>query len=276
MKPKHRKKRNLLLKKINFFLKETSRQPYLFLYPYFFLVIMIEPDSLLLGDCLDVMKEIPDNSIDLIVTDPPYKVTARGNYGNTGGMMKSKIYMDGDVFSHNHITPEEYAPEFYRILKENTHCYVMCNHLNLQNMMNVFTENGFKFTKSLIWNKKNKIMGLYYMSQFEYILFFRKGEGVPIHHCGTADILEIPQKKHKDADGKNLHDTEKPVELMKILIENSSKEGDTILDPFVGIGTTCLAAYNTNRHYIGIEKDETYFNIAKERIEKAKEQAVFV
>lgn len=108
-------------------------------------------------------------------------------------------------------------------------------------------------------------MGHYYMSCFEYILFFRKGKGIRINNCGTPDILSIPNKKTK-IDGKNIHDTEKPVELMKILIENSSKEGDTILDPFMGSGTTGIACRKTNRKFIGVEIDEQYFKIAKERI----------
>lgn len=122
---------------------------------------------------------------------------------------------------------------------------------------------GFHFIKSLIWNKGNKIMGQFYMSQFEYILFFRKGKGVKINNCGTSDILSIPNIKRKDANGKNLHDTEKPVELMKILIENSSLENQIVLDPFMGIGSTGIACLQANRKFIGIEIDEKYFNIAK-------------
>ena len=217
-------------------------------------------------DCLEILKEIEDNSIDLVVTDPPYKVTARGNAGNSGGMMKKKLSMQGKIFKHNDIKPSEYIPELFRILKDGSHCYIMTNHVNLQEKLNVATETGFKFIKSLIWNKGNKIMGQYYMSQFEYILFFRKGKGKKINHCGTADILNVPNKKEKGEDGKNLHDTEKPVELMKILIENSSKEGDVVLDPFMGIGATCIACKELNREFIGIELDEKYFNIALERL----------
>ena len=160
----------------------------------------------------------------------------------------------------------EYAPEFYRILKDGSHCYVMTNHINLIKMLNVFTDCGFHFIKSLIWNKGNKIMGQYYMSQFEYILFFRKGYGKKINNCGTADILYVPNKKTKDENGKNIHDTEKPVELMKILIENSTQKGDIVLDPFVGVGSTALACIESERNYIGIELDENYYNIAKERV----------
>jgi len=220
-------------------------------------------------NCLEIFKTIPNESIDLIVTDPPYKTMPRGNTGSAGGIFTKKINMQGRVFAHNDIDCSEYAPEFYRILKDGTHCYVMTNHINLIHMLNTFTDNGFHFIKSLIWNKGNKIMGQFYMSQYEYILFFRKGKGIKINNCGTSDILSIPNKKTKDEDGKNLHDTEKPVELMRILVENSSQAGQTVLDPFMGIGSTGVACINTNRNFIGIELDENYFNIAKERIECA-------
>ena len=111
-------------------------------------------------------------------------------------------------------------------------------------------------------------MGQFYMSQFEYILFFRKGKGIKINHCGTSDILSIPNKKTKDNNGHNLHDTEKPIELMQILIDNSSKEKQLILDPFMGIGSSGIAALNLNRKYIGIELDKQYFDIAKSRMNK--------
>ena len=143
-------------------------------------------------------------------------------------MLQKDINKKGKVFQFNDISPAEYAPEFYRILKDGTHCYVMTNHINLIEMLNTFTNCGFHFTKSLIWNKGNKIMGQFYMSQFEYILFFRKGKAKKINNCGTSDILSIPNIKTKDEENKNLHDTEKPVELMKILIENSTTEGETV------------------------------------------------
>lgn len=202
----------------------------------------------------------------MIATDPPYKITARGHAGNSGGMLKKKISMSGQVFQHNNIDCAEYAPEFFRVLKDGGHCYVMTNHINLIHMLNVFTDSGFHFIKSLIWDKRNKIMGLYYMSQFEYILFFRKGRGVKINHCGTSDILSVPNIKIKGGDGRNLHDTEKPVELMKILVDNSSQPGEVVLDPFMGIGSTGIACSDLGRNFIGIEIDESYFDIARRRI----------
>ena len=228
--------------------------------------------KLINGNCLDTLKNIPNESIDLIVTDPPYPTTSRGNAGNSGGMLQKDINKKGKVFTYNNINCKEYAPEFYRLLKDGSHCYVMTNHINLIDMLNTFTDVGFHFIKSLIWNKGNKIMGQYYMSQYEYILFFRKGKGKKINNCGTSDILSISNKKTKDKDGKNIHDTEKPVELMEVLVNNSSQENELVLDPFMGVGSTGLACIKNNRNFIGMELDENYFNIAKERIEEIEEQ----
>lgn len=225
--------------------------------------------KLIHGDCLESLKKMPNESINLIVTDPPYPTTARGSAGNSGGMLQKDINKKGKVFTHNDIDCEKYAPEFYRVLKDGSHCYVMTNHLNLIHMLNTFTANGFHFIKSLIWDKGNKIMGQYYMSQFEYILFFRKGRAVRINDCGTSDIISVPNKKQKGEDGKNLHDTEKPVGLMDVLIRNSSNEGGLVLDPFMGIGAAGVSAVGNNRNFIGIELDDTYFAIAKNRIENA-------
>ena len=225
-----------------------------------------ESCKLVYGDCLNIIKQIPDSSVDLLVTDPPYPTTSRGNAGNSGGMCQNELFTKGKVFKHNNIDCSQYAQDFYRILKDGSHCYVMTNHVNLIKMLNTFTKSGFHFIKCLIWNKGNKIMGQYYMSQFEYILFFRKGKGIKINHCGTSDILAVPNNKTKDINGKNLHDTEKPIELMKILIDNSSQIGDTVLDPFMGIGATGIASKQLGRKFIGIELDENYYNIAVKRI----------
>jgi site-specific DNA-methyltransferase (adenine-specific) len=222
--------------------------------------------KLICGECVEQLKLLDDNSIDLIVTDPPYKVTSRGSAGNSGGMLQKKINKKGQVFAYNNIDCSEYAPEFYRVLKDGSHCYVMTNYVNLIKMLNTFTNCGFHFIKCLIWDKGNKIMGQYYMSQFEYIMFFRKGKGIKINHCGTSDILSYPNIKTKDENGNNLHDTEKNVDLMEVLINNSSKEGEIVLDPFMGIGSTGIAAVRNSREFIGIELDPKYYDIAVQRI----------
>ena len=121
--------------------------------------------------CLDykeILSKIPNNYVDLIITDPPYRTTKRGISKNTttGGLVRSELGRKGRIFEHNDVPIKEFVPELYRVLKEGCHCYIMTNHINLIEMLNVATECGFHFIKSLIWNKGNKIMGQCYMSQF--------------------------------------------------------------------------------------------------------------
>ena len=222
------------------------------------------------GNCLELMKLIPDKSIDLILTDPPYKITARGNGGNSGGMFQKKEVNNGKVFKVNDLEIEDWLPEFYRVLKDGTHCYIMTNNKNITHYLSVIDSSLFHFIKNLIWVKDNKIMGQTYMSQFEYVIMLRKGKHKRINDCGQSDVLQIPNKKMKNLEGKTIHDTEKPVKLNEILIANSSNEGETVLDPFMGVGSCGVACINTNRNFIGIELDEGYYNIAKEKIESAQ------
>ena len=222
--------------------------------------------------CMELMKNIPSESIDLIVTDPPYKVTSRGGSGTMGGYWKGEKAKKGTIFNFNDISCRDYLPEFYRILKNKSILYLMCNHTNLQEMLNVGTACGFKFVKCLIWEKGNKICGRYYMNCFEYIILFRKGGDKPIKNCGTPDILKVPIKKMKDSSGKNLHDTEKPADLMKILIENSSDEGGVVFDPFMGSFTTAVACLKLKRKFLGAEIDEEHYKNGIERLENEKMQ----
>ena len=230
-------------------------------------------------DCITVLDNMIQNgdTVDMIFTDPPYRVTSRGNAGNSGGMLQKKINKAGQVFEHNNIEIEVYLPKFYKVLKETGHCYIMTNHKNLTHFLKVIdewkdpdTNEGFHFIKSLIWDKGNKIMGQFYMNQFEYILFLRKGAGKKINNCGASDLISIPNKKTKDETGKNIHDTEKPVDLCKILIENSSNPNEIVFDPFMGIGSCGIAAKQLGRKFIGIELDSNYYEIAKSRIKNVE------
>ena len=216
------------------------------------------------ANSLDILTDIPDNSIDLIVTDPPYRTTARGSYGDTGGILKDELNMKGKVFFHNDIKITDWIGALYRVLKEGGHCYIMTNNVNLCEYLTEIKKAGFNIFKTLVWKKDNCITNMYYMDNHEYIIFCRKGKAMKIKNCGTKSVLEIPNPKNKS------HPTEKPVGLMEILIENSSKEGDTVLDPFMGSGSTGVACVNTGRNFIGIELDEQYFKIAQDRINKTK------
>lgn len=218
-------------------------------------------------DVLDLMIE-KGKQVDMIFTDPPYKITARGNGGNSGGMFQKKEVNNGKVFKTNDLEIEDWLPKFYEVLKEKSHCYIMTNNKNIAHYLDVISKSKFHYIKCLIWVKDNKIMGQTYMSQFEYIIMLRKGAHKRINNCGTSDVLQISNKKMKDENNKTIHDTEKPIELTDILIENSSNEGDTIFDPFMGIGGCGVSTVKLGRNFIGCELDDKYYDIAHNRISK--------
>lgn len=230
-------------------------------------------------DAMVTMDKMIDGGykVDCIITDPPYKITARGNGGNSGGMFQKKEVNNGKVFETNDLEIEEWLPKLYNLLKEQSHCYIMTNNKNITHYLKVIDEmyfnndksQKFHFIKNLIWVKDNKIMGQTYMSQFEYIIMLRKGSHKRINNCGDSDVLNYKNKKLKDENGKTVHDTEKPVEMMEQLILNSTNEGGIVLDPFMGIGSTGIGALKTNRKFVGIELDNTYYEIAEKRITTA-------
>lgn len=226
--------------------------------------------QLLHGDCLELMKEIPDKSIDLIVTDCPYKIVAGGcttkNFKCSGVLSgNSGNTKSGKIFSENDIEFKDWLPRLYLKLKDDCHIYIMVNGRNLKNLQIAAEDASFEFQNLLVWDKGNKTPNRYYMQQLEFILMLKKGKSKTINNAGTGNLLSF-----KNPVGKKMHPTEKPIELMQVLIENSSQVGQIILDPFMGSGTTGVACLNTGRNFIGIEKDGKYFEIAKSRIESAQ------
>lgn len=217
-------------------------------------------------DALIALKDIADETIDCIITDPPYPTISGGHGGEdssstanrpTGILSKN----DGKIFNYNDIDIKNWAPECYRVLKNGTHFYVMTNFLNLEYYMRIIRESGFELHNLLIWEKNNATPNRWYMKNCEYIIFARKGRAKPINNCGTKTVLQVKNVKDR------IHPTEKPTELLRILIENSTNENDTILDPFGGSFSTALAALQTGRNAISFEIDEEFYNQGRERLE---------
>lgn len=204
-------------------------------------------------DCLEVFKQIADNSIDLVITDCPYHIVSGGCTNDAvkigrnvpSGILRKFNYHEeteeqaneveltkqGKLFEHNDIEFSEWLPEVYRVLKDGTHCYIMINPRNLKDLWQAAEDAGFEFQQLLVWDKGNTTPNKYYLNAYELILMIRKGRARNINNMGEKNILRVPNIiRTKD------HPTEKPVELMKILIENSSDKGDTVLDPFMGVG----------------------------------------
>lgn len=222
------------------------------------------------GDCLELITEIPSNSIDLIITDPPYKTIKGGNksakwVSRYGGSILSKN--DGKIFNFNNVNNEKWIKEAYRVLKNGSHFYIMTNLINLFEFKKLAEKAGFKLHNLLVWEKNTCTANRWYMKNCEYILFFRKGKAKSINNASTKTVHQFD-----NIVGKKLHPTEKPVELMKLYIENSSEIGEIVLDPFMGSGSTGIACVSADRSFIGYELDEGYFKIAKERIENVKKE----
>ena len=213
-------------------------------------------------DFLKTASLMPDECVDLVVTDPPYK-TVQGGCTNHAVKLKGSELEDlqkGRIFGTNVIKFSQWIPEVYRLLKKGTHCYIMCNDRNLQEVLNEGTKAGFRVLNVLVWGKSKHSPNRYYLKNCEFIVMFRKGTARNINNMGTKQLLQVPNVPDKK------HPSEKPVDLMKILVKNSSEERDTVLDPFMGVGSTGEACGLLNRYFIGVEISEKYFKIAKERL----------
>lgn len=213
-------------------------------------------------DCITYMKSLPDKCIDLVVTDPPYKGISGGSHRKKGQPSGILSKNDGKLFKHNNINPELWIPEIYRVLKSETHCYIMTNTINLENYLRICREVGFGLHNLLCWEKNNCTPSQYYMKNCEYVLFLRKGKAKWVNNIGGSKTVH----QFNSVIGNKIHPTEKPVELMKFYIANSSKEGDIVFDPFCGAGSTLIAAKELNRKYIGCEIDIEYYKIALKRL----------
>ena len=221
--------------------------------------------NLIHGDCLEKMKNIPDKSIDMVLTDPPYRLKSGGRVGNKtprGGVftINNGDLKSGKFFTHNDIDFSEWLPEAYRIMREDSHCLVFINNHNLFPLLATALK-LFKLKNILVWNKGNKNAHRNYMLQVEFIVLLGKGRCRGINSMGSANLLNF-----KNKSGGKLHPTQKPIDLLEHLISNSSDEGDLVLDLFMGSGSTGVACKNLNRNFIGIEKDDNYFEIARNRI----------
>ena len=218
------------------------------------------------GDCLNLLKQLPDKSIDLVVTDPPYVIDNKG-----GGLytQEDKQYvkqLEGikDGFS------TEVLDELCRVMK-NINIYLWCSQKQLFPLIEYFVE-GKKCNFNLItWHKTNPIPACRnkYLTDTEYCLFFRE-KGVKIYgEFSTKFTYYVTPLNQKDKKLYN-HPTIKPLDIIQNLVVNSSMEGDLVLDPFLGSGTTAVACVNTNRHYIGFEKEPKYYDIACKRLNEVK------
>lgn len=197
---------------------------------------------------------------DVVVTDPPYMLTKGGKTGTgpSGGWM-SDYKNDGKV-----VPCDITWPEIFKVIWDcsapQSDIYVMCNARNMQDALNAAGVNDFRFHNILVWHKRTCTPNRWYMTDSEFVLYLYKGAARPINDCGSKQSYSVPQIDVTE------HPTEKPVDLMRLYIENSTQRGDIVCDPFMGSGTTGVAAINAGRRFIGCEIHKPFYDMAAERV----------
>lgn len=227
--------------------------------------------DLLQGDCLELMKDIPDGSVDAIITDPPYNISRDNNFHTMGraGIDFGKWDKGFDL--------TKWIDVAQPTLKKGGNIVIFNDWKNLSYIVESLESNDFIIKDLIRWKKTNAMprnRDRRFITDYEVAIWaVKKGEKWIFNRL--SDTYEIPEvtggltPKSEKLNGG--HTTQKPIYLMKWLIERLTSDKDVVLDPFMGSGTTGVACKNTGRNFIGIELDEIYFNIAKERIENHEE-----
>lgn len=219
------------------------------------------------GDAYELIKQIPDKSIDLIVTDPPYLIeNTNGGTNNELGKSIKNMNTQLKMGEFTHSIEESILDEFVRVMKK-INIYIWCNHKQIPMYLDYFV-NKYQCKFDILIRHKTNATPLFknkYMTDKEYCLYFRKGAYCnPINYDTAKTVYNLPINiEDKKKFG---HPTIKPLSIIENLIKNSSVEGEVVLDPFLGSGTTAVACKELNRQYIGFEIDEKYYNIANDRL----------
>ncbi|PWK16047.1 DNA-methyltransferase [Tumebacillus permanentifrigoris] len=218
-------------------------------------------------DCRDMFRRIESESVDLALTDPPYGIDFYSNARRKSDLATTKgILNDG---KGNLPFLEEVAAELYRVLKPNTHLYWFTRWDKVEEHLPMLRRCGFSPKNAMIWVKGGGGMGDLtgaYAPDYEIILFL---------HKGRRPLNEVEGKKrHSDvvrftkiASNNLLHSHQKPTALLEFLIRKSSSDGDMVIDPFLGSGSTAIAARNTGRRFVGCELSPDIYAVAKAQLQ---------
>ena len=235
-------------------------------------------NKIIQGDYLEIMKDIPDDSIDMILTDPPYGVSEKGVF-ETPEKNYKRVYEEWDIDVEE--LTKKFIKESYRVLKNGGAIYITCSFHNLRLCWDALEKEGFTFRNNFVFAKTNampikfaKQIGIYAYS-YENALYFTKGVTKTFNYNYLKainggkqfrDFMVITNRDRSSRFGKHLHPCEKPLPVFELFIHASSNKDDIILDPFIGSGTTAVACKKLNRKFIGIEINPEYCKIAKKRL----------
>ena len=232
------------------------------------------------ADCLDLLASMPDKSVDLVVTDPPYGIHFKSNRQRVD--RKKSVKGEGSVIVRDHYFQEiendsgenfAWIKEVYRVLKENCAVYIFCHWTKWSALSRAVYLAGFTIKNMIVLNKSNHGMGDLkgsYAPKHELLLFAVKGKHELRFPSGRdKDIWNVPVKF---SGARKFHPNEKPFVWLVPTIANSSDVGDTVLDPFMGSGTTGIVSVGMDRKFIGCDQDVEYFDVSIKRIEQRIEQ----
>ncbi|HWA29157.1 MAG TPA: site-specific DNA-methyltransferase [Lacunisphaera sp.] len=213
--------------------------------------------------CMDAVSwlcTIGDESVDLVVTDPPYESLEKHRAKGTTTRLKVSDASSNEWFE---IFPNVRFPELfrevYRVLRRDTHFYMFCDQETMFVAKPMAEAAGFKFWKPLVFDKKTIGMGYHYRARYEFILFFEKGKR-RLNDLGIADVIEEPRVR-------NGYPTEKPVRVSEVLIGQSSQPGELVIDPFMGSGSAGVAALKLGRRFAGNDLKPEAVELARGRLE---------
>jgi site-specific DNA-methyltransferase (adenine-specific) len=217
------------------------------------------PYELSTQDAVAWLREQPGASVDLLITDPAYESLEKHRAIGTTTRLKHSKSSSNDWFA---IFPNarfgELFREVYRVLKPNSHFYLLCDAETMFVAKPEAEAAGFKFWKPLVWDKQTIGMGYHYRARYELILFFEKGKR-KLNDLGMADILEVPRVRGG-------YPAEKPPEVAEALIKQSSDPGDIVADPFMGSGSVGVAAVKLGRRFLGNDLNPEAVRIAANRL----------
>jgi DNA modification methylase len=218
-------------------------------------------------DCLKYLIKIKDGSVDLVLTDPPYEISKETGFKAVkNGVQRFAVSMDFGEWDHGVVDLEVVIKEFYRVLKNGGTAIVWYDLWKITDIKKMMINAGFKQLRVIEWIKKNPVplnSKINYLTNAREIAVVGIKKSKPKFHSKYDNgIYEFPIYHSND----RIHPTQKPIELMEVLIRKHSDEGDIVLDTFMGSGTTAIAAINMRRKYIGCELDNNLFKAMDNRI----------
>lgn len=233
--------------------------------------------SIAMGDCERLMSQLPDNSVDLILTDPPFNLGAfmhkRGT--NLKKMRENQFaYAGWDDLDYNEwiAKMEQFFQQSNRVLKKRGSMICFMSLMKIESIINIAEKNRFYYKTVGVWHKTNPMprnMNLHFVNSTEAWIYLVNEANTGTFNNNSKLIHDFFESSLTPGSEKKFgkHPTQKPLSILNHFVKILTNEGDVVCDPFMGSGSTGVSCENNNRSFIGIELDETYFNIAKNRIE---------